>query len=76
MTMKQAYTCFKSIMKRKEQEMKFQAACLGAPMKETVGQEEKLSKDQLSFIQKTAEEALKNKGLVRHDNSSSKGKRG
>lgn len=70
MTVLQVYAAFYTIRERQLEEMKFQAKCLGAEIKDDKTENfidgDELSEDQEKALEKLSYQALKSKGMRQH----------
>jgi hypothetical protein len=65
MTFKEVWICYNAIIKRRTEELKFQARVMGAEIKEDAPEAEPLTEQQNALIDRCVEEQIKMKGLKR-----------
>jgi len=63
MTIREVFISFSSIVKRKKQEMKFQASCLGATISDDENEHSEMSDEQHARAKELALATLKERGL-------------
>jgi hypothetical protein len=65
MTFKEVFSCYNAIVKRRIEELKFHARLMGAEIKDEEPKPEQLTDGQYALIEKSVDEQIKTKGLVK-----------